>query len=189
MNAVTVALKTLVSAISPPQTRSATTPRTNFTTENTSESSSTATKRIQNPAGGGPCASNAGSMGRIIALVISVRDAQNHVLSRVTVPLSPELLPITRALGRVLAEDLRAPFDVPPTDNSAVDGYAVASGDVPATGTRDLDVVAELPAGAVYDGLLASWQAVRIMTGAPMPRGADTVYPQEVVEHRGSRVD
>jgi molybdopterin molybdotransferase len=88
----------------------------------------------------------------------------------------------------VLAEDLRAPFDVPPTDNSAVDGYAVASGDVPATGTRDLDVVAELPAGAVYDGLLASGQAVRIMTGAPMPCGADTVYPQEVVEHCGSRV-
>jgi molybdopterin molybdotransferase len=120
--------------------------------------------------------------------MISVRDGQNQILAQISEPTPPELLPVTRARERVLAEDLRAPFDVPPTDNSAVDGYAVASGDVPATGTRDLDVVAELPAGAVYDGLLASGQAVRIMTGAPMPCGADTVYPQEVVEHCGSRV-
>jgi len=120
--------------------------------------------------------------------MISVRDGQNQILAQISEPTPPELLPVTRARERVLAEDLRAPFDVPPTDNSAVDGYAVASGDVPATGTRDLDVVADLPAGAVYDGLLASGQAVRIMTGAPMPCGADTVYPQEVVEHRGSRV-
>jgi molybdopterin molybdotransferase len=120
--------------------------------------------------------------------MISVRDGQNQILAQISEPTPPELLPVTRARARVLAEDLRAPFDVPPMDNSAVDGYAVASGDVPATGTRDLDVVAELPAGAVYDGLLASGQAVRIMTGAPMPCGADTVYPQEVVEHRGSRV-
>jgi len=120
--------------------------------------------------------------------MISVRDGQNQILAQISEPTPPELLPVTRARERVLAEDLHAPFDVPPTDNSAVDGYAVASGDVPTTGTRDLDVVAELPAGAVYDGLLASGQAVRIMTGAPMPCGADTVYPQEVVEHRGSRV-
>ncbi len=120
--------------------------------------------------------------------MISVRDGQNQILAQISEPTPPELLPVTRARERVLAEDLRAPFDVPPTDNSAVDGYAVASGDVPATGTRDLDVVAELPAGAVYDGLLASGQAIRIMTGAPMPCGADTVYPQEVVEPRGSRV-
>src|SRR5213593_5292192 len=120
--------------------------------------------------------------------MISVRDGQNQILAQISEPTPRELLAITRARERVLAEDLRAPFDVPPTDNSAVDGYAVASGDVPATGTRDLDVVAELPAGAVYDGLLASGQSVRIMTGAPMPRGADTVYPQELVERRGDRL-
>jgi len=120
--------------------------------------------------------------------MISVRDGQNQILAQISEPTPPELLAVTRARERVLAEDLRAPFDVPPTDNSAVDGYAVASGDVPATGTRDLDVVAELPAGAVYDGLLASGQAVRIMTGAPMPRGADTVYLQEAVERQGRRV-
>ena len=120
--------------------------------------------------------------------MISVQDGQNQILAQITQPTPPELLAVTRARERVLAEDLRAPFDVPPTDNSAVDGYAVASGDVPATGTRELDVVAELPAGAVFDGALAAGQAVRIMTGAPMPHGADTVLPQEIVERRGSRV-
>ena len=120
--------------------------------------------------------------------MISVRDGQNQILHQITQPTPPELIAVTRARERVLADDLRAPFDVPPTDNSAVDGYAVASGDVPAARTRELDVVAELPAGAVFDGLVVSGQAVRIMTGAPMPSGADTVYPQEVVERRGGRV-
>ena len=120
--------------------------------------------------------------------MISVRDGQNQILHQITQPTPPELIAVTRARERVLADDLRAPFDVPPTDNSAVDGYAVASGDVPAARTRELDVVAELPAGAVFDGVVVSGQAVRIMTGAPMPSGADTVYPQEVVERRGGRV-
>ena len=88
----------------------------------------------------------------------------------------------------MLAEDLRAPFDVPPTDNSAVDGYAVASADVPAAGSRDLDVVADLPAGSVFAGALAPGQAVRIMTGAPLPCGAETVYPQEAVERLDGRI-
>src|SRR5206468_1825532 len=80
------------------------------------------------------------------------------------------------------------PFDVPPTDNSAVDGYAVGATDIPASGTRELTVVADLPAGAVFPGALATGQAVRIMTGAPIPTGADTVYPQEIVERSGSHV-
>jgi molybdopterin molybdotransferase len=120
--------------------------------------------------------------------MISVRDGQNQILAQIKDPAPPELVALTRARERVLAEDVRAPFDVPPTDNSAVDGYAVASGDVPVTGTRDLEVVAELPAGAVCDVALAEGQAVRIMTGAPMPRGADTVYPQEAVERDAGRV-
>jgi molybdopterin molybdotransferase len=85
---------------------------------------------------------------------------------------------------------VRAPFDVPPADNSAVDGYAVAGDDVPpAPGTRQrLQVVADLPAGNVFEGVLRRGQAVRIMTGAPMPGGADTVYPQEVVSCEGSAI-
>src|SRR5689334_2350465 len=120
--------------------------------------------------------------------MISVRDGQNHILAAITTVVAPELVPVTRALGRVLAEDFPAPIDVPPADNSAVDGYAVASGDIPPTGTRELRVVADLAAGSVFDGALAAGQALRIMTGAPMPTGADTVYPQEIVERAGEHV-
>jgi molybdopterin molybdotransferase len=117
--------------------------------------------------------------------MISVRDAQAHILDRITAAAPPEFLPLAAALGRVLAGDVRAEMDVPPTDNSAVDGYAVASADIPGAGTRALEVVAELAAGSVFAGTLRAGQALRIMTGAPMPSGADTVYPQEVVERRG----
>jgi molybdopterin molybdotransferase len=120
--------------------------------------------------------------------MISVRDAQVHILDRIAAKVSPEFLPLAAALGRVLADDVRAEMDVPPTDNSAVDGYAVASADIPRSGTRALEVVGELAAGSVFAGTLRAGQALRIMTGAPMPDGAETVYPQEVVERRGSSV-
>jgi molybdopterin molybdotransferase len=120
--------------------------------------------------------------------MISVPDGQNQILRQLAEPTPPELVAVTRGRDRVLAEDLQAPFDVPPLDNSAVDGYAVASDDVPTGNTRELEVVAELAAGVVFTGTVAAGQAVRIMTGAPMPRGADTVYPQELVERRGNRL-
>ncbi len=120
--------------------------------------------------------------------MISVREGQEHILARLAVPVPPEVLPVTRVLARVLAGDVEAPFDVPPADNSAVDGYAVGSADIPRAGTRELDVVGDLAAGAVFEGPLGAGQALRIMTGAPMPAGADTVYPQEVVERAGERV-
>ena len=120
--------------------------------------------------------------------MISVRDAQSHILDRVITIAPPELLSLPTTLGRVLAEDVRAETDVPPTANSAVDGYAVAGADIPATGTRELVVAGELAAGAIFAGALGRNQALRIMTGAPMPAGADTVYLQEHVERRGDRV-
>jgi molybdopterin molybdotransferase len=120
--------------------------------------------------------------------MISVRDGQQHILAQVGGPVPAEVLPVTRALARVPAGDVQAPFDVPPADNSAVDGYAVGSGDIPSTGSRELAVVGDLAAGAVFAGTLRPGQALRIMTGAPMPAGADTVYPQEVVERAGERV-
>jgi len=120
--------------------------------------------------------------------MISVQDGQNQILRQLTASTPPELVAVTRARERVLAEDLLAPFDVPPTDNSAVDGYAVASDDVPAASARELDVVGEIMAGETFAGTVAAGQTVRIMTGAPMPRGADTVYPQEVVERHGDRL-
>ena len=120
--------------------------------------------------------------------MIAVREGQEHILDQIAGPVPPEVVPVTRALARVLAVDVQAPFDVPPADNSAVDGYAVASAEIPVTGSRELDVVGDLAAGAVFTDTLRPGQALRIMTGAPMPAGADTVYPQEVVERTGDRV-
>jgi molybdopterin molybdotransferase len=121
--------------------------------------------------------------------MIAVHEAQERILARVVRATPPEVVALPAALGRVLVEDVRAGFDVPPTDNSAVDGYAVASADIPVQGTRRLAVVGDLPAGAVFDGVLARGQALRIMTGAPMPAGADTVYPQEVVRREEADVE
>lgn len=123
-----------------------------------------------------------------MAPMISVREGQQHVLAQIAAPVAPEVLPVTRVLARVLATDVQAPFDVPPADNSAVDGYAVGRADIPGAGTRELDVIGDLAAGTVFGGTLRAGQALRIMTGAPMPAGADTVYPQEVVERAGERV-
>ncbi len=125
---------------------------------------------------------------RYNARMISVADAQARILEQVGRVAPPEVVPVGDCLGRVLAEDVRAGLDVPPTDNSAVDGYAVRSADIPATGLRELRVVADLPAGAVFEATLGPGEALRIMTGAPMPAGADTVYPQEIVERSGPAV-
>jgi molybdopterin molybdotransferase len=123
-----------------------------------------------------------------MAPVIAVREGQERILGQIGGPVPPEVLPVTRVLARVLASDVQAPFDVPPADNSAVDGYAIGSADIPSAGRRELDVVGDLAAGAVFAGALRPGQALRIMTGAPLPAGADTVYPQETVERIGDRV-
>jgi molybdopterin molybdotransferase len=120
--------------------------------------------------------------------MISVSDAQARILSQIAGAAPPELLPVGRCLGRVTADDIQSSMDVPPTDNSAVDGYAVGSRDIPATGTCAFEVVADLAAGSVFPGVLGPGQCLRIMTGAPMPAGADTVYPQEIVTREGPRV-
>ena len=120
--------------------------------------------------------------------MISVRDGQNHILAQVERSVPPEILAITDALGRVTVEDVRAPFDVPPADNSAVDGYAFAAADLEVRPGRALTVVADLPAGSVFGGTLDAGQSIRIMTGAPMPAGADTVCPQELAVRTGDRV-
>src|SRR6267142_2567400 len=120
--------------------------------------------------------------------MISVGDAQAPILAQVIRVAPPEVVALGACLGRVLAEDVRAAFDVPPTANSAVDGYAVRSEDIPSDGRRELTVVADLAAGAVFDGVLGPGEALRIMTGAPMPAGGGTAYPQEIVERSGRSV-
>src|SRR3990172_3400276 len=120
--------------------------------------------------------------------MISVLEGQAHILAQVVRPIPAESVPVAQALGRVLARDVAAPFDVPPADNSAVDGYAVRVTDLVPGGRARLPVVSDLPAGSTYKGTLGPGEALRIMTGAPLPAGADTVVPQELAEREDGTV-
>jgi molybdopterin molybdotransferase len=121
--------------------------------------------------------------------MISVAEARARILADVAGAVSEEPRPVAQSLGRVLAQDVRAPFDVPSADNSAVDGYAIRAADLVPGARARLRVVADLPAGAVYEGRIGAREALRIMTGAPMPAGADTVVPQELSESAGDWVE
>lgn len=111
--------------------------------------------------------------------MISVEEALDQILCHIE-PLGAEKVSLLEALGRVIAEDVYASRDIPPFTNSAMDGYAVLWQDVKEA-RRDrpvrLEVVEDLPAGFVSRHRLRSGQAIRIMTGAPLPSGADTVIP------------
>src|SRR5205085_3653013 len=115
--------------------------------------------------------------------LISIAEARERVLARVQ-PLDAERIPVTDALDRVLADDVRATGDVPPFPSSAMDGYAVKEG--PAG--RELSLVGESRAGAPSDHILADGEAVRISTGAAVPAGATAVIPQESVDVRDHKV-
>ena len=118
--------------------------------------------------------------------MISVEEARERILAHFA-PLEPESTPLLDALGQVLAEDVHSGFDIPPADNTAMDGYAVRSQDTggatPET-PRVLRVTGYLPAGSVFDGEVGAGEAVRIMTGAPMPRGADAIVPFEETDEQ-----
>ncbi len=122
--------------------------------------------------------------------MLSVEDALDLVLAQVH-PLDPERVPILDALGRVLAEDVYADTDIPPLSNSAMDGYAVRAADTldasPQSPAR-LQVIHDLPAGYTTDLEVTTGAAIRIMTGAPIPPGADAVVPFEEVELDGGWV-
>mgnify|MGYP002735255260 FL=1 len=94
--------------------------------------------------------------------------------------LPTEQVPLRDALGRVLATEVHSLVDVPGFDNSAMDGYAVRAEDLSTSEPVELVVVGEQPAGLSRNLQVSSGQAVRIMTGAPVPKGADTVVQSEV---------
>lgn len=113
--------------------------------------------------------------------MITVEEALDKILFHIP-PLGFEKVSILEALGRVIAEDVYAPRDIPPLDNSGMDGYAVRYEDVKqATSNRPvrLEVIEDLPAGFISSKTLEKGQAIRIMTGAPIPKGADVVIPVE----------
>ena len=113
-------------------------------------------------------------------------DGVRDFLARLVSPVQEaEDMPLLQALGRVLAADVVSPFDVPPHDNSAMDGYAFAGKDLaptfPQNETLVLQVVGTALAGKSWQGSVEPGQCVKIMTGAVMPAGLDTVVPQEFV--------
>jgi len=119
--------------------------------------------------------------------LLPVEEALARILDG-AIPLEPEAVDLLQARGRVLAEDVVAKLTQPPFNASAMDGYAVRAAD---TGDphASLRVVGESQAGKRYDGTLGPGEAVRIFTGAPVPKGADTVVIQENVERSGDAIN
>jgi molybdopterin molybdotransferase len=122
----------------------------------------------------------------LLMTMISFKEALGRILSHVQ-PLGSEKVSLLEALGRVMAEDIYANRNIPPLDNSGMDGYAVKYADI-RNGSKGrpihLKVVENLPAGSVSTKRLGKGQAIRIMTGAPIPKGADTVIPVEETEEK-----
>ena len=113
---------------------------------------------------------------------LRVQDAQRIIRDFVQPVRAVEMVALRAALGRVLARDLVSPINVPAHDNSAMDGYALRGGDLPADGTVTLKVVGIAYAGKPLDIVPEPGECVRIMTGGVMPAGCDSVLPQEFAE-------
>ncbi|HUW45675.1 MAG TPA: gephyrin-like molybdotransferase Glp, partial [Dehalococcoidia bacterium] len=129
-----------------------------------------------------------------VCRMISVEEALEKILSYVKV-LEPERKPILDCLGQVLAEDIYSTIDIPPLDNSAMDGYALRAEDTRGaseSSPRYLVVVGEVAAGSMPTREVTPGTAIRIMTGAPLPEGADAVVRFEdtdEVSRKSSRED
>jgi molybdopterin molybdotransferase len=118
--------------------------------------------------------------------MLTVRDAHARVIAAFS-PLPAETVSVADAAGRVLASAPRARLTQPPSDLSAMDGYAVRAEDVPAAPTT-LKLVGQAPAGGSYDHALKPGETVRIFTGGPLPMGADTIVIQEDTKADGDKI-
>src|SRR5579859_256624 len=119
-----------------------------------------------------------------LADLLSVEEAQERILARFQ-PLPAEPCELRDALGRVLAETVASDISLPPFDNSSMDGFALRSADTVGASTDRpirLRVIGEVAAGSQSTPRVASGECARIMTGAPIPKGADAVIPFEEVE-------
>jgi molybdopterin molybdotransferase len=111
--------------------------------------------------------------------LLPLADAERLIGERVAPVSGSETVTLREAAGRVIAEDVVAPANLPPFDNSAVDGYAVRADDLDSAREGRLAVIDRVAAGHATHHALKSGEAIRIFTGAPMPMGADTVFMQE----------
>lgn len=113
--------------------------------------------------------------------MMPVDEAVAIIATRVRAIQDVEIVLLANADGRILAADIFAPLPLPPFTNSAVDGYAVRSGDLSRNAEQTFPVTGRIQAGAAAEEAVAAGHAMRIFTGAPMPKGADTVFMQEDV--------
>jgi molybdopterin molybdotransferase len=120
--------------------------------------------------------------------LLPVADAERLIAERVTPVDGSDCVTLLQAQGRVLAEDIIAPVNVPPFDNSAVDGFAVRAADLDAKGDTRLIIIDRVAAGHAARHAIEAGQAIRIFTGAPMPEGADIVFMQEDCRIDGEHV-
>ncbi len=120
--------------------------------------------------------------------LLPIADMERMIAERVQPVSETETVPLAAARGRVLAAGVAAPIDLPPFDNSAVDGYAVRHRDLAAQSETRLNIGGRLTAGSASAAPIGAGQAIRIFTGAPMPEGADTVFMQEDVRAEGDAV-
>jgi len=122
--------------------------------------------------------------------MLTYEEALAHVLAAMP-PAKPEKVPVAEAAGRFLAEPISSPLDLPPFDNSAMDGYAVRAADV-ASASADkpaaLRLVGQVGAGQVFKGSVGVQTCVRLFTGTPLPAGADAVVMQEDTQADGDTV-
>ncbi len=120
---------------------------------------------------------------------LAVEAAQRCVLDLCAARRLPaQAVPLEQALGRILAEDLIAPHDLPPFANSAMDGYALRGGELPQHGERRLRIGGSVLAGATAAPVCHPGECIRITTGAPLPQGADTVVIKENVRIDGDSI-
>lgn len=119
---------------------------------------------------------------------LAVPKAREAILACLKPIESYERVNVRASLGRVLAEDIISPIDVPAHNNSAMDGWALRGADLNAEGDTRLREVGVAYAGRSFDGTVNPGECVRIMTGAVMPEGADTVVIQEVVRSEGDTI-
>ncbi|NJS37136.1 MAG: molybdopterin molybdotransferase MoeA [Brachymonas sp.] len=114
----------------------------------------------------------------------------NEFLARLVQPVqAAERVGLMDAYERVLAEDVISPFSVPPHDNSAMDGFAFRGADLKADASTQFQVIGTALAGKAWQGTVSSGQCVKIMTGAIMPIGLDTVVPQEMCKVSGDTIE
>src|SRR5690242_20134113 len=117
--------------------------------------------------------------------MITVEEAQKRIIE--TVKVSGEIrLDLSQATGHVLSKGIRSPLDLPPFDQSAMDGYAIISDDF--INNKSITTSGESAAGKNFNSRIKSGQAVRIFTGAEIPKGADAVVMQEKISLNGNEL-